>query len=190
MKTRKKLILPIVPVVLILAGLACNLFPQVPEIPKETIPVTTEAVEDLQKELQEAAQVAQETGKISVSISEPELTSLLTFELQKQSNLPLTQTQVYLREGLILVTGIVQQEETSLPVSIAVAVSVTAEGRPSFSISAAQLGSLPLPQPMVEQFSAEMERAFQENISPRMGEMVIETITIADGVMTISGRTR
>jgi hypothetical protein len=176
--------------VLLMAGLACNLFPRVPELPMETIPVTTEAVEDLKKEIQEAAEQAAQTGTISLVIKEAELTSLVAFELENQTNMPLTEPQVYLRDGQILVAGNVTQENASLPVSIAVGVSVDPQGVPVFTILAAQLGELPLPQPMVEQFSVELERAFNENIRPRLGDTVIDGILIADGQMTITGHTR
>ena len=175
--------------IVLLAGLACNLFPRVPEVPQETIPVTTEAVENLKKELQDAAQAAQETGQISVEIDEAELTSLVAFELQDQASLPFNTPQVYLRDGVILVTGFVTQEDVSLPVSIVVGVSLDAQGMPDFVITAAQLGAVPLPEPMVSQFSDEMARAFNESIRPRLGNMIIEDITISDGKMKITGRT-
>jgi hypothetical protein len=175
--------------VVMLAGLACNFFSHVPEAPLETIPVTTEAVENLKQDLQDAAQTAQETGKISVEIDEAELTSLLAFELQDQTNIPFNTPQVYLRDGVILVTGFVTQENVSLPVTITVAVTVDAQGMPNFAITAAKLGSLPLPEAMVSQFSEEIARAFNESIRPRLGTMIIESITIAEGKMTITGRT-
>jgi uncharacterized protein YpmS len=170
--------------------LACKLTRQTTQIPEETIPVSTEAVESLEQEILKANQDIQNTGEATLVIDETELTSLVAFELQSQETPFLRDPQIYLRDGRILMVGNLLQGETTAPVELVLTVAPNAEGRPAFEIVSAKIGPLPLPDTTIQQFSKELNDAFTSTIDPRMEDIFIDTIVIADGRMTIQGHTR
>jgi hypothetical protein len=169
------------------ASLACNLLRPKVTLPEETIPVTTQAVENLEQEIEAAATQAESTGKATVVIDEAELTSLVAFELQKQETAVIQLPQVFLRDGQIQIGAMVVQGDASLPVQIIAAVKVDADGQPVFELVSAAIGSVALPADLVNTVSDQLTGAFDRNIRPQMGDIFIQTITIADGKMTIEG---
>jgi hypothetical protein len=86
--------------------------------------------------------------------------------------------------------GNLLQGETTAPVELVLTVAPNAEGRPAFEIVSAKIGPLPLPDTTIQQFSKELNDAFTSTIDPRMEDIFIDTIVIADGRMTIQGHTR
>lgn len=190
MKTESKRTILLAVFLLLGASLACNLFRPGPEAPAQTIPVTTEAVESLKVDVQQAATQAVSSGKITLEVDEAELTSLVTFELQQMDPPPLTDVQVHLQDGKIIVSGNAQQENLTLPVVAAATVKVDDQGQPDFNIESAKIGPFSLPERIVSQLTDQLRAAFNENVRPRMGDVVLESITITDGKMVIEGQTR
>jgi hypothetical protein len=172
-------------------SLACNFSQRSDLVPAETIPVSTEALESLKEEIEEAGQSIQESGQATLVITEAELTSLVAFELQKEENPILQNPQIYLREGQMLVVGTVQLgDDTTGTVLITLSVSATADGKLDYEITSAMLGPLPVADFMLQQFSDQLDAAFTGKIDPRMDEIFIDQVTIADGRMTLQGHTR
>jgi hypothetical protein len=66
-------------------------------------------------------------------------------------------------------------------------VSVDSQGKPQYEVVSADLGPLPLPQSILDQLSAELDKALENQFNPDQHDMVIEKITIANGTMTIIG---
>ncbi len=98
--------------------------------------------------------------------------------------------QIYLRDGEILLVGNVLQSERLVPVQVVFIAEPDAKGNPDFEIVSANIGVLPLPQSTVQQFSKELNAAFASTIEPRIQDIFVESIVIANGVMTIQGHTR
>lgn len=171
---------------LLVVSLACNLFAKTEPTPVVTIPVSTQAVESLEKDLQQAGKQINSSGQTTLTIDEAQLTSLVAFELQKQETPIFQDPQIYLRDGQIKILGKVQQGD----VELALTVSVTSDGRPDYKLVSAKIGPLPLPDAMVQGLSDQLDSAFKSNIDPQMDDIYIDKITIGDGVMTIQGHTR
>lgn len=199
-------------VVLLLASLACSLpfsrqaaptvrnqvattveGPRAPKAPPTPTPapppVTTSAVKTLESNLQQAATQVSETGKINVSITEAQATSLLAQEMKSQTDLPISDPQIYFRNGQITFQAKATQSGITLPVKVVMTVSVDSQGKPAYQIRSASLGVLSVPDSLLNQFKAEMDSALANQLN--LGEdTVLETITIADGVLTVTGHTR
>lgn len=187
----KKLPLLLAGLALGLAALACNL----PAARRSTtlpptIPVSTEAVQNLEKNLQTAATQVVKTGKAKITFTEAQLTSALALELQSQQDMPLSEPQVYLRDGQIQLTGKVSQNGITAPMQVDLTIEANVQGGLHYQIVSAKLGPLPLPQSMVNQLSSQLDQTIAKNLSPATHNLFIESVNIADGQMTISGHTR
>jgi len=171
-------------------SLACNFLKPKITLPQETIPITTQAVDDLKQEIEAVATQAETTGQATLVIDEAELTSLIAFELQKQETPVIQQPQVFLRDGQMQIGAAIMQGDASVPVQIIVGVSVDSNGQPVFQIVSAAVGPVALPEDLVTAISEQLTHTFDQNIRPRMGDVFINSISIADGKMTIQGTTR
>jgi len=190
MNKRRLFVITGVFILIMVVSLACNLGKRATPTPEPTISVSTEAVNSLQAEAEKAAEAMSSTGQATLTLSEEELTSLLTFELQKQENPPLREPQIRLRDGQVRISGKVQQGGSAVSVQLTLTLSADSNGRLQYEILSAKVGPLSLPDLLLEQLTAQLDQAFENNIYPRMEDMYIETITIQDGVMTIQGRKR
>lgn len=177
-------------IVLVLVSIACSLFTRSEPEPVEPIPVTTEAVEDLKEDIQSAAEEARNSGRISLTISESELTSLIALELASVENAPVQAPQIALRDGQILFSGIVNQSGFSAPLTVSVAVQASGTGQVQYEILSAQVGPLPLSGTMLDQLSNQLDLVFTSYIRNRLGDVYIENINISNGSMTIEGHTK
>lgn len=188
MKARRSIIFTIA--ALILAALACNLPGSRQEQQAAPIPVTTEAVQDLQENVQTAAETAQTSGEINLVLTEAQLTSMIAFELQKQEEPILTEPQVFLQNGQIQLTGNVHQGSVNAPLEMNLEVTVDEQGRPDYRVTSAKLGPFPLPDSMLDQLTAQIDQTFSEQIGPELENVEITSIDIAAGQMVIQGHTR
>ncbi len=200
-KTRKmelkKSVLPIFVLSLILASLACNVFvggPDYSTLP--TVPVSTEAMQSIQDEIQRAFEEGSQTGTITLNITEPQLTSFIAARLQsdpqlQQDNQPLiTEPQVYLRDGQIQIYGKSKQGMFTANIGVIVSVGVDANGDPVIEIVSADFGPLPAPEGIKDTITAMVKEAYMGSLGPVATGLRIETIAIANGIMTVSGRIR
>lgn len=176
--------------VLLLAGLACNFTGISRQAPASPIPVTTQAVETLQSNVQSAAEQAQSTGEINLTITEAQLTSVVAMELQKQSQPILENPQVYLQNGQIQLRGDVHQSGITAPLEMDMTVSVDDQGKPHYQVVSAKLGPLPLPQTILDQLTTQIDQAFADQLGPEADKIYITRIDIANGEMTVKGRAR
>ncbi|MCL5611569.1 MAG: hypothetical protein M1485_03300 [Chloroflexi bacterium] len=172
------------------ATLACSIFIGGPAYPDAPIPVSTEAVQSLQDQVKQAIADGAQTGTVTLQIAESQLTSYLAFKLDSQANPLITDPQVQLRNGQMQIFGKAQQGMFNANISITLTVSVDDQGKPKIAITQADFGPLPAPQGLNDAVSAAVEEAFTGSLGPVATGFRLESITIADGVMTIVGRTQ
>jgi hypothetical protein len=200
-KTRKmklkKLVLPIFLLSLVLASLACNVFvggPDYSNLP--TVPASTEAAQSIQDEIKRAFEEGAQTGTLTLNITEPQITSFIAARLQsdpdlQQDSQPLiTDPQVYLRDGQMQIYGKTKQGIFTANIGIIVSVGVDENGQPKPEIVSADFGPLPVPEALKDTISAMVREAYMGSLGPVATGLRIESITIANGIMTVSGRIR
>jgi hypothetical protein len=173
-----------------LAALACSIFVGGPDYPSTLVPVSTEAVQSLQDQAQTAVADGAQSGTVTLQITEAQLTSYLAFKLESQANPLISDPQVLLRDGQMKVIGKLQQGMLTANVSLTMTVSVDENGQPKLQITQADFGPLPAPQGLNEAVSALVSEAFTGSLGPVATGFRLENITIADGVMTVSGRVK
>jgi uncharacterized protein YpmS len=176
--------------ILVTASLACYFTGVRQEATPEPVPVTTEAVETLEENAQDAAKAFQDSGEINMEVTEEQLTSLVVFELQKQQDPVLQNPQVYLRDGQVQLRGDVQQGGITAPLEMNMTVSADADGRPQYEVVSAKVGPFPLPQSILDQMTSQIDAVFASQFGEDVDKIYIEQITIADGRMNIQGRPR
>ena len=194
---KAKNIVPVFLFMLLLASLACTINvggPDYSALP--TIPVSTEAAQSIQDEITRAFQEGMTTGTITLRFTEPQITSYIAARLQsdptlQQDNKPLiTDPQVYLRNGQMQIYGKSQQGLFAANIGIVVNVGVDENGQPKIEIASADFGPLLAPDGPKEAISAMVREAYTGSLGPVATGLRIESISIADGIMTISGRIR
>src|SRR5574341_828366 len=166
------------------AGLACDLNVSGPTPPGSPIPVSTEAAGQLTEIWKTAIDNAQ-NGQVSVVISEAQITSFLALKLAEQSNPPLTDVQVFLRDGKVQIFGNAKAGNVSTTALAVLAGNVTTEGQISFTVEKADFG--PVPEKLLDSFSSALNEAFTGKVGSFASGIKITSIGIADGNMAIIG---
>jgi uncharacterized protein YpmS len=187
MSKRKILLAPAL--LLILASLACNFGLKGVETPAPPPPVTTESVEELQRNLQQAYEDAQKDGEVSLTVTETQLTSIVAFELEQQGLTSVKDPQVYLRDGQVQVYGTLEGD-IQATARVVFDVDVNAAGKAEFHAVSANVGPLPIPDDILSNLEDNLNQAFADQIESLAPNSQLETITIADGEMTITGHTQ
>jgi hypothetical protein len=183
---------------LILTSIACTIFvggPDYSSLPP--IPVSAEAAESIKEEIKRAFEAGLETGVVTFNLTEPQITSYLAFRLQTDPNLQQTNKtplisnpQVYLRDGQMQIYGKTQQGIFAANIGIIVSVGVDEAGQPKIEIVSADFGPFPAPEGLKDAITAIIREAYTGSLGPVATGLRIQTIVIANGVMTITGRIR
>jgi len=179
-------------------SLACTIFvggPDYSSLPP--IPVSAEAAESIKEELKRAFEAGVETGLVTINITEPQITSYLAARMQTDPSLQqsdkkplMTEPQVYLRDGQMQIYGKTQQGIFTASIGIIVSVGVDADAQPLIEITSADFGPFPAPEGLKDAITAMIREAYTGSLGPVATGLRIETISIANGVMTIAGRIR
>ena len=171
------------------ASLACNFIStQTPSpTPRPTVAVSTESVQELEQNLDSAAEDLQQGKQVTLILTESQLTSLVASNFQSGDGPVLQNPQVYLRNGQVQLVGTVEQSGIGLPLEILVSMQVDSNGKLDYTIDSAKLGPFPLPQAQLDQLSSELDRAIAAQLGQGDQRIVLDGITIADGTMTITG---
>jgi hypothetical protein len=183
-------------IALILTSLACTIFvggPDYSDLP--AIPVSQEAAQSLKDEMKRAFEAGATSGVVTLNITEPQITSYLAFRMQTDQSLQqtdqkplITDPQVYLRDGQMKIYGKSQQGMFAANIGIIINVGIDEAGQPKIEIASADFGPFPAPNGLKEALTAMIKEAYIGSIGPAATGLRIESITIADGIMTITGR--
>jgi hypothetical protein len=189
MKVRNKSLLTGLSV-LLMAVMACTINVGGPAYPDQHIPVSTESAGELQSNLQAAVTAGAESGQVTLVVTEPQLTSYLAAQLQAQAQPLLTNPQVYLRNGQIQIYGTATQGYFQANILIVVTAGVDPQGQVLIDISTADFGPMPVPAGLKDTVTAAIQEAYTGAIGPAAIGFRLESITVANGSMTIVGRTK
>lgn len=189
---------PILFITLILTSLACTIFvggPDTSNLPP--IPVSADAAESIKEEMKRAFEAGLATGVVTFNLTEPQITSYLALRLQTDQALQqtdktplITDPQVYLRDGQMQIYGKTQQGIFAANIGIIVSVGVDEAGQPKIEIVSADFGPFPAPEGLKDAITAVIREAYTGSLGPVATGLRIQTIVLANGIMTITGRIR
>lgn len=182
-----KLYLPII--ALMLATLACSIFIGGPEYPAQTVPYSPNEVLNMHTQIEQAFVAGAETGIVTLQITENQLTSYMTEKMLQQVDPPFTDPQVLLRNGQMQMYGKVTQSMFNANILITMNVGIDElTGQPKIEIVSADFGPLPAPEGINTALNAIIAEAFTGSLGPVAVGFRLEAISIADGIMTLTGR--
>jgi hypothetical protein len=173
-----------------LTVLACTMNIGGPDYPTPSIPISTEAVGELQSSLETAVAYGMVSGRITLTFTEPQLTSFLYYKLQAQSLPVITNPQVYLQDGQLLVFGTAKKGNFEATARIILTAGVDDQGQLAIELTSADFGPLPVPNGLMEIITASIQEAYTGALGPVATGFRLESVTIADGMMTIIGQTK
>ena len=194
---KHKYALPIFLVTLLFTSLACTIFVGGPDTSDlAPVPISVSEADSLREQIRRAFESAATTGIVTFTISEPQITSVLAQRLQSDPNLQeeqkpiISDPQVYLRDGQMKIYGKTQQGIFTANIGIIINVGVDEAGKPRIEIASADFGPFPAPEGIKDAITAMIAEAYTGSLGPVATGMRIESILIADGLMTITGRVR
>ena len=175
--------------ILILNSLACMVFVGGPEYTTQTVPSSTDEVQSLQTQVGQAMAAGAETGVVTLEITESQLTSYINLKMQEQTNPPFTEPQVLLRNGQMQMYGKIDRGMFAANMLITMNLSIDPDtSMPKIEIASADFGPFPAPEGLNNAISAIIDEAFTGSLGPVAIGFRLESITISDGVMTLTGR--
>lgn len=174
---------------LALATLACSIFVGGPDYPAQPLPYSADEVQNMKTQIEQAFIAGAETGVVTLQITESQLTSYMIEKMQQQANPPFTDPQVLLRNGQMQMYGKVKQGMFDANILITMNVGIDElTGQPKIEITSADFGPLPAPEGINAGMNALINEAFTGSLGPVAVGFRLESIAIADGLMTLTGR--
>lgn len=141
------------------------------------------------EQIEQAFMTGAETGVITLQITESQLTSFMADKLAQQTNPPFADPQIHLRDGQMKMYGKITRGWLTANMLITMNVTIDpTTGQPKIEIASADFGPIPAPEGVNAAISALIDEAFTGSFGPVAVGFRLETITIADGVMTLTGR--
>jgi hypothetical protein len=161
-----------------------------PVYPTPAIPISTEAVGELQSFLETAASTGEISGEVTLMFTEPQLTSYLYYKLQTQSQPFITNPQVYLQDGQLQIYGTVRQGYFQGTARIILNAGVDNQGQLLIKLTSADFGPIPVPNGLMEIITSTIQEAYTGALGPVATGFRLQNVTISNGIMTIIGRTK
>ncbi len=175
--------------IFMLASMACSVFVGGPDYPTQTVPVSTAEVQSVQTQIVEALVTGAESGVVTLNITESQLTSLIATRMLEKGNPPFTDPQVLLRDNQMQLYGKITRGSFTANMLITTNVSIDpTTGAPKVEIVTADFGPFAAPEGLNATVNAIVAEAFTGSFGPVAIGFRLESISIADGVMTMIGR--
>jgi hypothetical protein len=109
--------------------------------------------------------------------------------MQEQTNPPFTEPQILLRNGQMQMYGKIDRGMFAANMLITMNVSIDPNTNlPKIEIASADFGPFPAPEGLNTAISAMIDEAFTGSLGPVALGFRLETISIAEGIMTLTGR--
>jgi uncharacterized protein YpmS len=172
-----------------LAGLACGsgLGVGAPTAPASAIPVSTEAAGELEDLWTNAIKNAGPNGEVTVVMTEEQLTSYVAVKLAEEPDVPITDVQIFLRDGQMTLTGNAKVGALTAPATMAIDVTVDEDGKLAVEITDADFGPVPVPSSMLDSLNDSLQESLTNELTIDSTQVTIQSIAIADGKMSFSG---
>ncbi len=156
-----------------------------PERPGAEIMVSEQSGMEAKKKLEQA--LPQPGALTTVTLTEQQLTSWLAAEMKNSPDLPLSDVQVYLRNGRIQIWGMVHGEEKSTAALVAATVTIDADKQPRFKVETVQIGQQIIPRFLLSQAETWLNEFISEKINAYVPGLQLMNVSIKNGMITASG---
>ncbi len=175
---------------LIVSGLACQINVGGPTPPSEPIQVSTLEAMQLEENWRAAFEADPIDGRVTVVITERELTAFLAARMADAQNPLLKEPQVRLQAGEIQIFGVATAGPLEASALLSIQPLVDSEGVLAFNITTAEVGPVPIPDTLKQGLSDLLTEAFTGNLGSVATGIRITSLAIADGEASIVGELR
>ena len=177
---------------LFLSSLACNIPVRNSEAatPLPTIQVSTEAVQSFEDTINAAKEAFDNNQTVEITVNESQLTSMAARELESDPDIPLSNPQIYLRDGQVMLMASLTQNQIAVPLEIVLEISTDGQGNPEYEIVSGQIGPLPVPETIMNRLTDRLDQIIANRTTIDNQPVFIESITIGEGDLTIRGYKR
>ena len=172
------------------ATLACSIFVGGPALPDPPVAAPPDAFQALQAQIETAVFNSLTDGVLRLSITQEQLTAFLVARLSNQAQSRITDPQVELRNGEMIIYGRARSWIFEANMAVTTIFTIDEDGRPEILISHAELGPMPMPTALRDAIAAALDEALTGAVGPVALGFRLESIEIADGNMTVTGRLR
>ncbi len=175
---------------LVLTTFACTLNIGGPEYPETSIPSSPAIVEDMQAQFKAAFEAGANGESIILTLTETQLTSLLSLKFEGEEEPFFTDPQVHLRDGKMTIYGKATQGYFTATIKVVVTVLVDEKGQPNMLIESADFGPFPVPESLSSGLSAIVKEAYTGAAGPVATGFRIEQIGIGEGFLVMQGKVK
>jgi tetratricopeptide (TPR) repeat protein len=123
----------------------------------------------------------------SVTLSEQQLTSWLAMNMKNNPDLPLSNIQVYLRDGKVQIWGMVAGTSDSTSALIVGNLKIDSDGNPVMGIESMQIGQQVIPGILLSQAESWLNQAMLDEINSQAPGLKLMNIDISSGLISMSG---
>lgn len=156
-----------------------------PERPGDKI-ITSDTMGNEAKELLEQS-LPQPGSMTSVTITEQQISSWLAMEMKNNPDLPLSEMQVYLRDGKVQVWGVVTGSENTTSALVVGELMIGANKLPYFTVESMQIGQQVVPAALLSQMEAWLNQSISAQIENQVPGLALVSLKVTSGLVTISG---
>ena len=158
-----------------------------PTPPASPIPVSSEAAGQVDG-LWATAVAGANDGQVTLVVTEAQLTSYVALKLTNKADAPITDPQIFLRNGKLVLYGKIKANNITLPAALTLSVVPTASGIVSVTIDNADVGPLPLPSSLRETLADNINQLIAQNAGSGDTGFKVAEIVIGDGKLTVTGK--
>jgi uncharacterized protein YpmS len=169
--------------ILLVGGLACRL----PTSSTKTIePKNGMPEQNTSNGETTSQQPLQGSSQTTITLTEAQINSWLNEKLKEQPDQILTNPQLHLNDGMIQLTGQVNQGMLSGEVDIKFQIILDDAGFPKIKVISADLGSMPIPSSILDPMISSID--IKNLISSSGGNFKIQSIDVSEGLLKITGQ--
>ena len=173
----------ILPVLILLVGTACNLSGgPTPPRPIQTVPPQEPQIDQQIQTLQPDPN----SGKVTLTITEAQITTAIVENLQKENISGLTDPVVVFQPGQVELYATIKGDAFSANGRIVLSVRIDPNGKPVVDILEANFGPFPIPAGFLNDLSTQVDHAISDSMKDYQSEYHLESINFATGVATIT----
>lgn len=123
----------------------------------------------------------------SITITEQQVTSWLVMEMSHHPDLPVSDVQVFLRNGQIQIWGMINGSADSTSALVVGEIKIDNNQQPYFVIESMQVGTQSMPNLLLNQGASWLNQMLAERINEQMPGLKLMNINVVNGLITVSG---
>ena len=181
---KNKLLIILTLLTILMVNAACRLPSRKPD--STPVPISTEAAEQFEENLESAAESFQTSESITVTLTQEEITSYIVSNLPPDLEFEVTDLQIFLNNDQIEVYGNVDQGMISADAKIVIKPNIDAYGQIRTEIIEFNVGPFPISQSMKDNLSAQIDDAIMNALQANDNDIIVKSIDINNGQMIIT----